>query len=152
VVQLEQLAELGTLISEEWCSFIRANALRIGVSIDGPEFLNDRNRKSRLGKGTFRQVMAGMQRLQAYAIPFHVITVLTNESLSFPDELFDFYLEHGIRQVAFNIEEIEGIHLQSSLDSPGICQRFARFLQRFYDLVHSLNEPFFVRELRRLSL
>ena len=136
----------GTLISEEWCSFIRANKVRLGVSIDGPEFLHDRNRKSRAGRGTFPQVMAGIQRLQAHAIPFHVITVLTSESLDFPDELFEFYLAHGIRQVAFNVEEIEGIHLSSSLHSPGICERFAEFLERFYDLVHSLDEPFFVRE------
>jgi uncharacterized protein len=136
----------GTLISEEWCSFILANKVRIGVSLDGPEFLNDRNRKSRTEKGTFRRVMAGIQRLQAHAIPFHVITVLTGESLDFPDELFDFYLESGIRQVAFNVEEIEGLHLKSSLDSPGICQRFAEFLERFYDLIHSLDEPFYVRE------
>ena len=136
----------GTLISEEWCSFIRANKVRIGVSIDGPEFLNDRRRKSRAGKGTFPRAMAGIQRLQAHAIPFHVITVLTGESLDFPDELFDFYLEYGIRHVAFNVEEIEGVHLSSSLDSPGICQRFTDFLERFYDLVQSLDEPFFVRE------
>lgn len=136
----------GTLISEEWCAFIRANQVRIGVSIDGPEFLHDRNRKSRAGKGTFPQVMPGIQRLQAHAIPFHIITVLTSESMDFPDELFDFYLKYGLRQVAFNVEEIEGIHLRSSLDSPGICQRFADFLERFYDLVDSLDEPFFVRE------
>jgi uncharacterized protein len=92
------------------------------------------------------QVIAGIQRLQAHAIPLHVITVLTRESLDYPDELFDFYLEFGIRQVAFNIEEIEGIHLKSSLNSPEICQRFAEFLERFYDLIHSLDEPFFVRE------
>ncbi len=136
----------GTLISDEWCSFIDANKIRIGVSIDGPEFLNDRHRKTRGGRGTFSQVIAGIQRLQAHAIPFHVITVLTRESLEYPDELFEFYFENGIRQVAFNIEEIEGIHLNSSLNSPEICERFADFLERFYDLVHSAGEPFWVRE------
>jgi uncharacterized protein len=124
----------GTLISEEWCSFILANKVRIGVSIDGPEFLNDRNRKSRTEKGTFRQVMAGIQRLQAHAIPFHVITVLTGESLDFPDELFDFYLEYGIRQVAFNIEEIEGLHLKSSA-------RFAWDLPAFRPISGKILRP-----------
>jgi uncharacterized protein len=116
------------------------------VSIDGPEFLHDRNRKTRSGRGTFSQVISGIQRLQAHAVPFHVITVLTRASLDYPDELFEFYLEYGIRQVAFNIEEIEGIHLNSSLNSPELCDRFGDFLERFYDLVQLSGEPFFVRE------
>jgi uncharacterized protein len=136
----------GTLISDEWCSFINANKVRIGVSIDGPEFLHDRNRRTRSGRGTFSQVISGIRRLLAHAVPFHVITVLTRASLDYPDELFEFYLEHGIRHIAFNIEEIEGIHLSSSLNSSEICQRFGDFLERFYDLVQLSDEPFVVRE------
>ena len=136
----------GTLISDEWCSFIKANNVRVGVSIDGPKFLHDTNRKTRSGRETFSRVISGIQRLRAHAVPFHVITVLTRASLDYPDELFEFYLEHGIRQVAFNIEEIEGIHLNSSLNSPEICERFGDFLDRFYDLVQVSGEPFFVRE------
>ena len=32
-----------------------------------------------------------------------------------PERLFDFYVQNGIREVGFNIEEIEGVHLRSSL-------------------------------------
>ena len=41
------------------------------------------------------------------------------------DELFDFYLEHGITSVGFNVEEIEGPHTVSSLQaSDTLQQRF----------------------------
>ena len=58
-------------------------------------------------------------------IPFHVIAVLTNLSLDYPDEIFEFYVNHDISQVAFNIEEIEGPHQSSSLEAGGIRERFA---------------------------
>ena len=41
-------------------------------------------------------------------------------SLDYPDELFDFYVEHGVTSVAFNVEEIEGPHVTSSLSGSGI--------------------------------
>ena len=49
---------------------------------------------------------------------FNVITVLTADSLAYPDELFDFYVENGITSVAFNVEEIEGPNVTSSLAGP----------------------------------
>ncbi|PWT85546.1 MAG: GRRM system radical SAM/SPASM domain protein [Acidobacteria bacterium] len=136
----------GTMISDEWCSFIRANNFRIGVSIDGPDFLNDRNRKSRGGRGTHSRVITGIQRLHEHGIPFHVITVLTRESLDYPDELFEFYFAHKIREIGFNVEEIEGASTKSSLNSPDVGERFVEFLERFYDLVESASERFVVRE------
>src|SRR5262249_47280546 len=104
-----------TLVNEERCDFIRRRKVQVGVSVDGPDFLNDRHRKTRKGGGTLDRVLRGMQLLRDHDIFFDVITVLTSTSLDYPDELFDFYIEHGIMNVAFNVEEIEGPHVASSL-------------------------------------
>lgn len=138
----------GTLITPEWCEFIREHHLRIGVSVDGPEFLHDRHRKTRSGRGTWSRVIQGIQRLNESRIPFHVITVLTNESLDYADELFEFYREHDIRQIGFNIEEIEGVNRSSSLLGEHIGERVTAFMGRFYDLVERSSEPFLVREFQ----
>jgi uncharacterized protein len=138
----------GTLISSEWCEFIREHELRIGVSVDGPEFLHDRHRKTRSGRGTWSKVMKGIAALNEHSIPFHIITVLTAESLDYPDEMFAFYKEHGIWQIGFNIEEIEGVNQSSSLLSEGTTERFAAFVDRFYHLVESSSEQFAVREFQ----
>jgi len=135
-----------TLLTDEWCDFLLENNLAIGVSVDGPAFLHDRHRKTRGGKGTWERVIGGMNRLTEHGVPFHVITVLTAESLDFPDELFDFYREFGVRTICFNIEEIEGPHTSSTL-SPGAAQeRYAQFLDRFFDLVQQSGEKYAVRE------
>ena len=138
----------GTLITSEWCEFIEERHLRIGVSVDGPEFLHDQHRKTRAGHGTWQRVMRGIRALNDHKISFHVITVLTANSLDYPDEMFEFYLEHGIRQIGFNVEEIEGVNRSSSLLSQGVSERFTAFMNRFYDLIENSSEQFVVREFQ----
>src|SRR2546430_5483499 len=52
-------------------------------------------------------------------------------SLHYPDELFDFYVEHNITSVAFNVEEIAGPHVTSSLSGSDVQPPFRRFYSRF---------------------
>jgi uncharacterized protein len=136
----------GTLIDADWCAFIKANDVRIGVSVDGPAFLHDRYRRTRRGKGTHARVVEGMKLLRSEGIPFHVITVLTGESLDYPDELYEFYRQQGISSVGFNVEEIEGPHQHSSLEGSATYERVVRFFNRFFDLAKG-ESPLHVREL-----
>ena len=146
-VQVTQsLQTNATLVNEAWCDFIGRRGVQIGVSVDGPDFLNDRHRVTRKGGGTHERVLRGMQMLRDHEIFFDVITVLTSASLDFPDELFDFYVEHGVTSVAFNVEEIEGPHVTSSLSGSGIEPRFRRFYSRFLDLALASDPPLQVRE------
>jgi uncharacterized protein len=135
-----------TLLNEDWCRFIKKHGILLGVSVDGPDFLHDRCRRTRRGRGTLESVLRGMALLHEQGISFYVITVLTAESLDYPDELFDFYLENRIGQVCFNIEEIEGPNASSSLQGPGMAERFRRFLTRFVELAKSADPPLAVRE------
>jgi uncharacterized protein len=135
-----------TLIDAGWCAFLRQPNLHLGVSVDGPDFLHDRYRRTRQGRGTLDRVLQGIHLLHEHGIPFEVITVLTADALDYPDELFDFYLANGIGSVAFNVEEIEGPHTASSLQRAGTPDRFRRFLTRFLTLARSAEPPLLVRE------
>lgn len=137
----------GTLIDEVWLQFIQETGLRIGVSIDGFPSLHDRYRKTRKGTGTYDATLAGIHLLQSANVDFHVITVLTHEALHNPDALFDFYVEQGIRHVCFNVEEIEGPHVQSSLSGTDIDARYKAFMRRFIAKLSQFDSPpFTVRE------
>lgn len=137
-----------TLIDDAWCDFIRRRDVHVGVSVDGPAFLHDRHRRTRRGGGTFDRALQGMRRLHDHGVDFNVITVLTAASLAYPDELFDFYVENGITSVSFNVEEIEGPNVSSSLAAHGTDERFRRFYSRFLDLVITADFPFEVREFQ----
>ena len=122
-----------TLINAAWCEFIKRHHVRVGVSVDGPAFLHDARRKTRSGRGTHARVMQGIACLQAHDIDFHVISVLTRDSLNYPDELFQFYVDHNLRRVGFNIEEVEGVNLASSLASDA-SEHVGRFFARMCEL------------------
>jgi uncharacterized protein len=124
----------GTLIDDAWCDFIAEAEIAVGVSIDGPQRLHDRNRVTRSGRGTFDKTIAGVRRLRERGIPFHVISVLTSESLAAPQEMFDFYLAEGIEHVCFNVEESEGEHRSESFAQAGIEDAYYRFLSEFWRL------------------
>lgn len=135
-----------TLIDDEWCRYFRRHNIDVGVSVDGPAFLHDRHRRTRQGRGTLERVLRGIRTLRENDIPFKVITVLTADALDYPDELFDFYREHGVRAVGFNPEEVEGPNTASSLQAEGTVPRFRRFLARFLELAHPADPPIQVRE------
>jgi uncharacterized protein len=137
----------GMLIDADWCELFREWKVGVGVSIDGPRALHDANRKTRSGAGTFDKTLAGIRRLQEAELPFHVITVLGAESLKDPDGLLDFYLEHGIEQVCFNVEESEGSHVSTLFEGPALQDRYAAFLRRFWQKARESGKVSFVREV-----
>jgi len=143
---LQSFQTNATLLDDDWCAFLRRPNVHLGVSVDGPDFLHDRHRRTRQGRGTFDQVRRGIELLHKHGTPFQVITVLTADALDYPDELFDFYCEQGINSVAFNVEEVEGPHTTSSLQRAGTPERFRRFLTRFLLLACSATPPLQVRE------
>jgi uncharacterized protein len=143
---LQSFQTNATLLDSEWCGFLRRPDVHLGVSVDGPDFLHDRHRRTRQGRGTLDRVLRGIQLLHEYGVPFQVITVLTDDALDYPDELFDFYQANGIRSVGFNVEEIEGPHTTSSLQRAGTPERFRRFLTRLLSLARSADPPLLVRE------
>jgi uncharacterized protein len=140
-----------TLIDADWCRFFLRHGVEVGVSVDGPPFLHDRHRRTRSGKGTLDQVIRGIRTLRENDVPFKAITVLTAPALDYPDELFDFYREHGIVSVGFNPEEVEGPHTASSLQEDGTDARFRKFLTRFLDLALTSDPPIEVREFELSS-
>jgi uncharacterized protein len=124
----------GTLIDDAWCGFFAEAQINLGVSIDGPRHFHDKNRLTRSGRGTFERTIAGIRLLHRHRVPFHVISVLTSESLAAPREMFDFYVEEGIERVCFNVEESEGDHVSQSFGEAGVEAAYYRFLSEFWRL------------------
>jgi uncharacterized protein len=124
----------GMLINEAWCRFFAEHQVDIGVSLDGPQHFHDRNRLTRNGTGTFSKTIVGIRLLHEFKIPFHVISVLTVESMAAPREMFDFFVSEEIREICFNVEESEGSHVSRSFADGGIEEAYYRFLHEFWRL------------------
>lgn len=137
----------GVLINDAWIDLFTRWDVRLGVSIDGPKELHDRYRRTRRGGGSFDAVMRGISRLQTRGYPFHVISVLTAQSMADPDRMIDFYIDAGLRDVCFNIEEAEGAHLNSTLSGVGMEQRYQHFIGRVHDRISHEATAFNCREI-----
>ena len=136
----------GTLIDQEWCDFITSSKLKIGISLDGPQWLHDKYRVGRDGKGSFARVSRGIALLRENNIDFSVIAVLTRDSLACPDELFEFFKGIGVKRLAFNVEEIEGGNLTSSLLGKDTYMLYWRFLARFWERLINEHSIWTLRE------
>lgn len=118
----------GTLVDDEWCDLFAEFEVGVGVSIDGPRELNDANRVTRGGEGTFNRIMRGIGTLARRRIPFDVIAVLTERSLAASQELYEFFAGLGARRVGFNVEESEGGHTSAAFSSAAFFERYRTFL------------------------
>ncbi|MGK7885733.1 MAG: cyclophane-forming radical SAM/SPASM peptide maturase GrrM/OscB [Crocosphaera sp.] len=141
----------GVLLTQAWCDFFQKYRFNVGVSIDGPAFIHDLHRKTPTGLGTHAVTMRGIKLLQDNHLDFYIIAVLTETSLDYPEEIFQFFRDNGIKRVGFNIEEIEGVNRTSSLQKDDISARIRAFWQRFWDLTTSVKGELQVREFEDVS-
>jgi uncharacterized protein len=121
----------------------------MGVSIDGPAFIHDRHRRDREGRGTHERAIQGVRLLQKHQIDFHVIAVVTQDALNYPDKIFDFFLDLGVRRLGFNVEELEGVHRVSTLVESGVETRVRDFWKRLYERQAQAGGAIQIREFVR---
>lgn len=104
----------GMFIDEEWCRIFQHGPIQVGVSIDGPQAINDANRIDRRGRGSFAKVKAGIDLLRANNINFHAISVLTEVAYQNPRGMYEFFKELSPTGVCFNVDEIDGANAKST--------------------------------------
>jgi uncharacterized protein len=136
-----------TLVDQRWCRSFLDEAPDLGISLDGPAWLHDAHRRARSGAGTHERAMRGVQLLRRHGIPFHVISVLTRESLDHADAIVDFFLGHGIERIGFNIEEADGGHGRTSLQDADAEAAYRRFMARVVERSRAAEGRLRVREV-----
>ena len=142
-----------TLINDAYCELFKEYNVNIGVSIDGPQFLNDLNRVNRKDKSTFEATLSGIRKLEAFQIPYTVISVLTADLLDYPEEIYHFFTEsiHPM-SLGFNIDEEESYNGHSSFKKRDeeIEEKFRNFVRTISKL-NKNDERLSIREIRELS-
>lgn len=139
-----------TLINQNWCDLFKKHDVLVGVSLDGPDFIHDAHRKTRKGTGSHRSTMRGISFLQKNDISAYIIAVITEQTLDYPDEFFNFFMEHNLTNVGFNLEETEGVHQSSSLAKRELEDRYKAFIKRIWDLTAQHQGQLKIREFENL--
>lgn len=91
----------GTLLTDEWCDFLKQNNFLVGISLDGPKEIHDQYRRDRQGNGTFDLVMRGLTLLQKHKIEHNVLACVARDTATRPLDVYRFFRDHGVEFIQF---------------------------------------------------
>jgi len=80
----------GTLLTEEWCVFLKENRFLVGLSIDGPREIHDQYRVTTGGQPTFDKVFQAAKLLRRYEVPFNTLTCINRFNAKRPLDVYRF--------------------------------------------------------------
>ncbi len=91
----------GTLLDDDWCSFLAENRFLVGLSIDGPRPLHDIYRVDKKQQPTFDLVVRGLELLKKHAVEFNTLTVVNRANSQKPQEVYRFLKSIGSGFIQF---------------------------------------------------
>jgi uncharacterized protein len=92
----------GTLLTDEWCAFLKRHNFAVGISLDGPQEIHDRYRRDPKGKGTFIRVMQGLRLLQKHKVDYNVLACVARDTAKRPLDVYRFLKEEGVEFIQFS--------------------------------------------------
>ena len=122
----------GTLLTDEWCEFLRENRFLVGISIDGPQTYHDAYRCR-----SFDKVMRGIRLLQKHSVEWNAMATVNHLNADDPVGFYRFFKEIGCQFLQFTpvVERVE-----SQVESGGQVrdisvtpEQWGRFLCGVYD-------------------
>lgn len=97
-VQFSLVSNL-TLLTDEIAQFIKEHNINVSTSVDGNKTVHNSNRTYRNGKGSFDDVIAGINILKKYDIVYGAIQTTTKNSLKHPEEIVDEYVNLDLESI-----------------------------------------------------
>ncbi|MBL0142353.1 MAG: anaerobic sulfatase maturase [Betaproteobacteria bacterium] len=91
----------GVLLDDEWCAFLKHHEFMVGISLDGPQEIHDRYRKTRKGLGTFEETTRGLKLLQKHRVEYNVLACVAHDTAARPLEVYRFFREAGVEFIQF---------------------------------------------------
>lgn len=91
----------GTLLTDEWCRFLKQHNFAVGLSLDGPREIHDRYRRDRKGNGSFDAALRGLKLLQKHGVETNVLASVARETARKPLEVYQFFKELGVEFIQF---------------------------------------------------
>ena len=81
----------GLLLDEDFCAFLAEKSFLVGISLDGYEEIHDLYRSDCSGNGSWKRVMAAIDRLRKHGVRYNVLSVVTNQLAKRADKLMRFF-------------------------------------------------------------
>ena len=124
----------GTLIDEEWAGFMAEENFIAGVSIDGPEDLHNKFRRSPGNKPTHHDVLRGWRILQQYGVTSEILCVVSAMNAKHPLVVYDYFRSLGARFMTFLPLVVKQPGSATDVTSESVtAEEFGEFLITIFD-------------------
>ncbi|MFQ5753350.1 MAG: anaerobic sulfatase maturase, partial [bacterium] len=125
----------GILIDEPWANFLNKHHFLVGLSLDGPEYIHNRYRRTRGGQGTWMRVVDSAKLMLDKDVAVNALTVVNDFSVQFPQAIYEFHKELGLNYMQFipclETDPYDPGRAASFSVSP---EKYGDFLCRLFDL------------------
>jgi uncharacterized protein len=91
----------GTLLDDEWCSFLANEGFIAGISIDGPGGFHNKYRRTRENDDSLSQVIRGYELLQKYGVLPEILCVVNADNVKHPIIIYNFFKQLGSEYITF---------------------------------------------------
>lgn len=124
----------GIIIDENWAIFFQKHNFLIGLSMDGPSEIHDKNRVDLKGVGTHSRVQKAAKLLNKYKVEYNILTVVTRNIARHPKQVYQFLKKNGFNYMQFipcidDFEKVPGME-KFSLKT----EDYGNFLCNLFDL------------------
>ena len=94
----------GTLLNREIIQFLMDYNIGIGISLDGPKFINDKNRIFKSGnESVYEKAMSSIRLLNEMNSSYCVSATVTPDVVANEDEIFKWLIDNKIKNVFWNL-------------------------------------------------
>lgn len=94
----------GTLLNKEIISYLMSHHIGIGISIDGPKFINDKNRIFKSGnESVYEKAMNSIKLLNDMNSSYCVSATVTPDVVENEDEVLEWLIDNKIKNVFWNL-------------------------------------------------
>lgn len=124
----------GLSLDEDWARFLAEEHFLVGLSLDGPPELHDRNRRDSRDKGTCERVLRAARLLERFGVEYNILCVLTGQNARSIQRIYNFYKKQGFRYLQF-IPCLEPLEQTRGTESYHLSVKdYGDFLLRSFDL------------------
>ncbi|MFZ0391089.1 MAG: anaerobic sulfatase maturase, partial [Calditrichia bacterium] len=119
----------GILIDPRWADFLLENRFLVGLSLDGPEHIHNRYRKTGSQKDTWEKVINTARMLRDRGVAVNAVCVVTDYSSRFPAEIYRFFKSERFGYLQF-IPMLNAGNSNTDQEDPAqlSAEKFGQFL------------------------
>lgn len=122
----------GTMLTEELIQVLKENNVGLGISIDGPKYINDKNRLFRTGSSSvYDSLKENIDLLKKLNANFGLSVTITKDVINHKDEIINWLFDLDVKNVFWNLYH----YSEPDIEWEQHYDEMAKFIFETYDVL-----------------